>query len=170
MEVNVATFEERALIEGLMQPYAREFSRWCEVQFNADGTFTYPLLGTYWSEPNRFPFLFRVNGEVAGFALVRKTDCGFADGEVCDVAEFFVAEAFRRQGAGSAAACAVWGRLPGRWQVRVLEANETAMRFWDSAVREFTGITVPAVSVHTDGKAWRAYVFNAGPDGQAGTG
>ena len=94
---------------------------------DADGRYGYRLLDAYWTDPTRRPFLVRVDGHLAGFALVRT-------GDPHDMAEFFVMRKYRRSGVGIDAARAVFARFPGPWQTRQQFENVGATKFWRQAI------------------------------------
>jgi predicted acetyltransferase len=83
------------------------------------------------------------------------------------MAEFFVARGFRKRGVGAAAAREVWRRLPGTWEVRVLEGNEPACSFWAAAIDAFTGAEAGAVTIEVEGKRWRVFSFTSPGAGRA---
>lgn len=88
----------------------------------------------YWSEPEfRFPFWLKVDGGEAGFALVRREP----DAGRTQVAEFFVAPPFRRQGIGLAAARRLIARFPGPWKITQREMNSAAIAFWHRVLDGF---------------------------------
>jgi predicted acetyltransferase len=76
----------------------------------------------------RKAFLFRVEGALAGFALV-------FTGEPHDIAEFFVLRKYRGRGVGAQAAAFLFGQFPGRWTVRQQLTNPAATAFWRKAIR-----------------------------------
>jgi predicted acetyltransferase len=127
IEVVEARIEETDVVRHLLELYAHDFSEFTGADVGADGRFGYPYLDLYWTEPERRPFLFRVDGHWAGFALVRT-------GAPHDMAEFFVLRKYRRGGIGVAAARAVFARIPGAWQVRQMHANAGATAFWRRAI------------------------------------
>jgi predicted acetyltransferase len=109
------------------------------MEVGADGRFGYNKLPLYWSEPDtHFAFLIRFRARVAGFALVTRGSPATDDPEDLDVAEFFVLRSYRRAGVGRSAAFLLWSRLPGRWVVRVSEANRAGLLFWEATIREYT--------------------------------
>jgi predicted acetyltransferase len=55
-----------------MQLYLYDFSEMCGDDCDERGLFEYEYLPRYWIEPERHPFLIRVDGKLAGFALVRE--------------------------------------------------------------------------------------------------
>jgi hypothetical protein len=60
------------------------------------------------------------------------------NGAVWDMAEFFVIRGYRRRGFGTQVAHELWRRFPGRWEIRVMQLNVTAHRFWARAISRFT--------------------------------
>ena len=88
----------------------------------------------YWVEPERTPLLIMVNERSAGFCLVREVRPGLRS-----IAEFYIEPAYRRQGAGRAAARLALLKFPGEWQVAQLQRNLPAIAFWRDVVAELTG-------------------------------
>jgi predicted acetyltransferase len=164
VEVVPANMSDQQTLAELLSAYAREFSGFHPVAFEADGSFIYPHLQAYWHEPGRFPFLIRIGGATAGFILVHRLESDSGGEPVFDIAEFFVVHAFRLQHAGTIAAHIVWRRFPDLWQVRVLEANQGAVRFWATAIRRFTGFAAPSISFTANGETWRRSCFDSRSD------
>ncbi|MCU1465149.1 MAG: hypothetical protein JWM72_1077 [Actinomycetia bacterium] len=132
IEVLEATVEDKPVLRRLLELYLHDFSELTYADVDAHGRFGYPYLDLYWTEPERRPFLFRVAGRWAGFALVRT-------GVPHDMAEFFVLRKHRRTGVGVEAASDLFARFPGDWQVRQMTANAGATAFWHRAIPfEFT--------------------------------
>ncbi|MGA8668454.1 MAG: GNAT family N-acetyltransferase [Terracidiphilus sp.] len=118
LEVLRATEEERPILENLLELYIHDFSEFHAVDIQPDGRFGYPDLPLYWLEPGRHPFLARIDGDLVGFALVRKVASIRHYEAIWDMAEFFVLRGMRRHGIGTELAGAVWagdvsGRLAG---------------------------------------------------------
>lgn len=165
VEVISATSEQQPILANLLELYVHDFSEHHDVELNADGRFGYTKLPLYWLEPNRHPFLVMADRKLAGLVLVKKGSEISGDDNVWDVAEFFVVRRYRRRGIGTAIAHKIWSRFPGRWEVRVMESNHTADRFWERAIEEFAGEPIPSTRVEKGGKFWRLFSFNsAGPD------
>lgn len=158
-EILPATKEEMLIVANLFELYAHDFSEFHPVEPGPDGRFGYPELPLYWSEPGRYPFLIKVGGKLAGFALIRQLQPAAGNDAVWDVAEFFVLRAYRRRGVGMRAACIVWRRFPGAWQVRVMLANQNARRFWDRAITAFAGDAVSSTSMEKAGEVWAVFRF-----------
>ena len=71
VQVDLATVHDQAALRQLLELYAHDFSERNGADVGDDGTYGYRHLDRYWSEADRHPFLFRVEGRLAGFALVR---------------------------------------------------------------------------------------------------
>ncbi len=93
LEVLRATEQERPILENLLQLYIHDFSQFCAVNLGLNGKFGYPDLPLYWLEPGRHPFLTRMNGDLAGFMLVRKIALNDGNKNVWDMTDsLFFAE------------------------------------------------------------------------------
>ena len=106
VEVFEAPLEEKSVVRRLLELYQYDFSEFVDGDLDRHGTYGYQFLDNYWTEPARHPFLFRVGGKWAGFALVRA-------GAPHDMAEFFVMRKYRRHGVGIVAARELFARFPG---------------------------------------------------------
>lgn len=161
VELVPATPDQEPILANLLELYAHDFSEFHEIELGADGRFGYQYLPLYWREPNRRPFLIRVDGRLAGLVLVKKGSEGSGDESVWDMAEFFVVRRYRRLGIGTYVAHEVWRELPGRWEIRVMEANRSAQLFWARAISAFTGETIPSGRVEKGAKVWRVFAFES---------
>jgi predicted acetyltransferase len=101
----------------------------------------YPYFDAYWREPNRWPYWIRVGSAEAGFALIDRAD----DGRF-EVAEFFVARPYRRQGVGLIAARELIGSRPGSWRVTQRHQNDGAIAFWHRVYEGFVSYTESVVT------------------------
>jgi predicted acetyltransferase len=132
IQVLEARLADKPVVRRLLELYLHDFSEFTDADVDGRGRFGYPYLDLYWTEPERRPFLLRVAGHWAGFALVRA-------GTPHDMAEFFVLRKYRRTGVGGVAARDLFLRFPGAWQVRQMHANTGATAFWRRAIPfEFT--------------------------------
>jgi predicted acetyltransferase len=159
IEVIPATAEQIPIIANLIELYAHDFSEFHHLELGADGKFGYAPLPAYWSDPNRHPFLARVDGNLAGFVLVTRAS------SVSDMAEFFVVRGYRRRGTGTTIAHDIWRRFPGPWEVRVMQANHSALHFWERAISEFTGQPIRPIPFEKDGNSWKLFTFDSTPGG-----
>ncbi len=130
--------DAQQVVRSLFALYIHDLSDMAGVDIQEDGRFAMPpSLAQYWDGPEatlRFPFLIRADGALAGFALVRRIAA-----DTRDMGEFFVLKKFRRAGVGRAAACTLFDRFPGNWEVRELTANTPAQGFWRRIIGDYTG-------------------------------
>lgn len=170
VQLEAAREEESTLLANLLELYIHDLSEiFPAVRLGADGRFGYPRLASYWSEPaTRFPFLIRRAEQVLGFALAQRGSPFSDDPAVLDVAEFFVLRGERRSGVGARAAVLLWERLPGRWLVRVSEANRGGLPFWARVVKDYAGDAV--IQTEHDGAPhrWRVFAFDTRRHGVLG--
>lgn len=137
MDVSVTPAElaEKSIVDRLLQLYHYDFTEFVDIKLGADGTYPYRYLDVYWDpEPGeeRYPFLIRLDGDLAGFAFVR-----FLNGHYL-MAEFFVMRPFRRAGVGAVAAAALFQEFPGPWIVHQVPKNLPAQAFWRRVIGDFT--------------------------------
>jgi len=139
ISLDPADAEEQPVLENLFQLYAYDWSELGWLDVGRSGRFADPSLAVYWQDDDRHPFLIRVDGRLAGFALVaaRSRLTGAAD--VFDMAEFFVMRKYRRRGVGFAAASAAFDRFAGRWEIRQRDENVAATAFWRRVIARYTG-------------------------------
>lgn len=134
VDLQPVAVEAKPLAWRLLQFYLHDLSRFDGTSPGPGGEFAYEYFDHYWDAAlagieAREPYFIRVDGEVAGLALLRHLLNGR-----WQVAEFFVLRAFRRRGAGLAAAVALFALHPGPWEVAIHPRNEPARRFWQQAI------------------------------------
>jgi predicted acetyltransferase len=143
------------VVDNLIQLYAHDFSEFHHVELDRLGRFNYAPLPLYWSDPDRHPFLVKMDGRLAGFVLVTRNETAW------DMVEFFVLRGCRRRGAGTAIAHEVWKRFPGQWEVRVMEANKAALPFWEHAISTFNGRPIQPIAIEKEGNSWWVFTFDS---------
>ena len=153
--------EHATILANLLELYAHDFSEFHSLAIGADGKFGYKSLPLYCSEPNRRPFFVRVDGKLAGLALVKRGSEITGNPTVWDTAEFFILRGCRRRGIGTLAAWEVWRRFPGPWEIRVMQSNLLANLFWGRPTPHFTGVTIQPVCVERDGQNWQLFSFES---------
>ena len=137
VEIQRATEAQRETLANLLELYSYDFTQFADEDVGEDGRFGYRYLPDYFTDPRRHPFLVRVDGHYAGFALVRQVD---HEGELlADMAEFFVMRRYRRTGTGETVAQQVFDMFPGPWELRVMRANEPAQEFWRRVAADYAG-------------------------------
>ncbi|MDR0266537.1 GNAT family N-acetyltransferase [Paenibacillus sp.] len=138
--IHEAAYTDKSVMRNLLELYKYDFSEFDpEDDLNDNGLYEYMYLDHYWTEEGRYPFLFRVDGKLAGFALVRKLQ---EEREsllpLHAMAEFFILRKYRRSGAGKQAAFELFDLLPGRWKVGEMESNVPAQKFWRNVIGHYT--------------------------------
>jgi predicted acetyltransferase len=167
IELVPATPDQEPIFANLLELYAHDFSEFHQIELGSDGRFGYKSLPLYWREPDRHPFLVRVDGQLAGLVLVKRGSELSGSETVWDMAEFFVVRRYRRHGIGTRVAREVWQQVPGPWEVRVMESNRSGHLFWAHAISAFTGEKVPSARVKKSGKFWRVFRFESKPAAQS---
>ena len=147
-----ATPDQEPILANLLELYAHDFSEFHPIELGPDGRYGYAKLPLYWREPDRYPFLILVSGELAGLALVRKVSP-----TVWDFSEFFVVRRYRRLGIGTRVAQEVLRKFTGSWQVRVMKSNTAALPFWERLIAAFVGKPVQPVSAEN----WLVFQFRS---------
>lgn len=149
VDVTPAAEGEKPIIGRLLELNAHDFSEFDGRDLGPHGEYGYPYLDDYWcGTEDRHPFLIRVDGTIAGCALVRA-------GRPHRFGEFFVVRKYRRRGVGTAAARSVFRRFPGEWLVEEVPGNDAAAAFWRRAI--------PAVYHEVVTDAGTSQRFVAGP-------
>jgi predicted acetyltransferase len=161
VELISAAHSRQPILTNLLQLYLHDFSEFVAIEPDHEGRFAYPQLPLYWSDPKRFPFLGVADGRWAGFVFVIQMPDSEGAGLIWDMAEFFVLRGLRRHGVGTALARLAFKRFPGPWQVRVMESNYPARRFWQQAIGAFTGSETKPSRTSVDGTAWDVFAFES---------
>jgi predicted acetyltransferase len=163
IEVILAAPEQKPILANVLELYAHDFSEFHDIAIGEDGRFGCSSLPLYWNEPDRYPFLVRSGGQLAGLVLVKKGSEVSGNQSVWDVAEFFVIRGCRRRGIGTRTVHEVWMQFPGLWEVRVMQSNVSACRFWERAVSLFAGETIHPVRIDKGGERWNLFSFESSP-------
>jgi predicted acetyltransferase len=163
VELIPATPEQEPILANLLELYIHDFSEFLPVELGPNGRFHYPDLPLYWSDPDRYPFVINTDGKLAGLAFVKKELSPDSAGAVWDVVEFFIVRAHRRRGIGLNAARKLWVRLPGPWQVRVMQSNGPACAFWQTAIQSFAGKLIDPLTIENHGQKWNVFRFQSTP-------
>lgn len=161
VELIPAGAEHQSALGNLLELYIHDFSELVPIDVGDDGRYGYKSLPLYWSDNSRLPFLARLDGKLVGFALVIQSSEPPGDGESWDMAEFFVLRRYRHSGIGTELASKVWLHCPGRWQIRVMEKNVPARKFWESSIAKFTGLSPDCSKYEADGMTWHRFSFNS---------
>jgi predicted acetyltransferase len=161
IELVRAELSQESIVANLLQLYSHDFSEFCDLDLGADGRFEYKDLPLYFRDPTRHPFLIRKDGKWAGLILVRRGSQISGDENVWDMVEFFVVRGCRRRGVGTEIARQIWKQFPGKWEVRVMETNDSAYHFWEHAIAQYAGQHIASIRINQDGDCWRVFSFDS---------
>jgi predicted acetyltransferase len=92
------------------------------------GPYEYPGFDTVWQA--RSLFWAKVDGEIAGFAIVHSED------GVTEMSDFYIRPAYRRRGIGVEFARAVIAKFSGRWMLTQYKAKTDSIAFWRTVIGE----------------------------------
>src|SRR3989442_481165 len=114
VEVREARREDPPVLQRLMQLYLYDLGTIDGWDLGDDGLYGIEArIEGFWTDPNRRSFLVRVDGKLAGFALVRD-GAHFAGDGTREISEFFILRRYRRRGAGERLARRDLAMFPGR--------------------------------------------------------
>ncbi len=154
--------ESEIVLRNMFEHYLHDMSEWFEVNTKADGSYSYDT-SLIWKN-GYDAYLAKVDGSIAGFALVGSAVEWLGDVGAHDVHEFFVLRRFRRSGCGLSMATLLWKERPGEWLVRVLEANTPAVHFWRAAISSYSHGSYREEGCVVNGRPWRFFRFASQTD------
>ena len=126
VEVALVSADDLAALSNLFQFYIYDFSEMMGPAISGDGRF-HQLDGESYDQA----YFVRVDGALAGFALVSRGPSRVIEGEsTWWMEEFFVMCRHRRASVGRRAAHLVFERHPGTWEISEVAKNGPAIAFW----------------------------------------
>ena len=139
IELIEAAESEKTVLFNIFEKYFYEFSQWVKTDVEDDGLYHYEWLDCYFTEENRFPYLIKVDGKLAGLVMV--SDYPEVPDEPTDfcLSEFFVMHKYRRCGVGREAVFQVLDKHHGKWQLKCHPHNIASVKFWNTVINEYTG-------------------------------
>lgn len=138
VELTAVSLQEKEILSNLLEKYQYEFSQWDKRDVDEDGLFGYEYLDCYWTEEHRYPYFIKVDGNIAGFAMV--SDYPEVPGTETDfcLSEFFIMYKYRRNGVGREAVRKILDLHHGRWQLKRHPHNMASVYFWNRVISEYT--------------------------------
>lgn len=138
IEVSIMKVEDKSLLVRLMELYNYEFTQYDNADINEYGYYGYPHIDDYWNEEGRFPYLIRVDGKIAGFALICPHCLYSSEKNAHCFGEFFIMFKYRGKGVGKYVATQLFRNHPGTWEVCYMQNNLPAGKFWKKIISEYT--------------------------------
>ncbi len=131
MTVTVAQIvkSEEEILLSLWQQYMHDLSDFRTWISPIDGRYRDDRLRTYFAYEEHWAYLIRYQEEIAGFALIRKSEPG-----TYLLGEFFIQSEFRKLGVGSQAVALLLGDFSGHWQIPFQNENPNAANFWRDTI------------------------------------
>jgi predicted acetyltransferase len=136
VEILNASIDDKSLLQKMMELYQHDLSEFTKTNLDKHGYFGYSYLDNYWAEPSRYPFLVRVDGQLAGFVLVNQFTC--LPASQYSLAEFFILRKYRKYGIGRKVAVYIFDLFCGHWEIYQPHANVIAKKFWKSVIGTYT--------------------------------
>ncbi|UUY10100.1 GNAT family N-acetyltransferase [Pseudomonas sp. J452] len=136
IELLPTTTEQLPLIANLYQFYAYESSDWEQEDIEVDGRFYIhePHLQRYWQEPDWSASLVLVDGFIAGFLLIERSELPGVD--ALEFADLFILKKYRRLGIGRALVEQVIVAGGGSWVISFYQQDSLARQFWQRLLAE----------------------------------
>jgi predicted acetyltransferase len=151
---------EKSVLRQMLELYAYDFSEFDGADVNEHGYYGYTYFDYYWTEETRNPFFIRVDGKLAGFALLNEYCYLIKEPGTMSIAEFFIMRKFRRQGIGKRVAIQVFDKFPGKWEVIQHGENEPSQVFWEHVIQEYTQGNYQKEKVKTEWWEGQALLFD----------
>jgi predicted acetyltransferase len=129
--VDLATAEETEVLLNLWQLYMKGLAEFRDSEVQTDGRYRDDRLRTYLAYEEHWPFLIRSEGEIVGFALVRKSKPA-----TYVIGEFFIESEFRGKGVGVSAVSEILQKFFGNWEIPFQNENPKAAAFWRRTIPE----------------------------------
>jgi predicted acetyltransferase len=129
--VDLATADETELLLNLWQLYMKGLAEFRDSEVQSDGRYRDDRLRTYLAYEEHWSFLTRSEGEIVGFALVRKSKP-----ETYVIGEFFILPEFRGTGVGGSAVSEILQKFVGNWEIPFQNDNSKAAAFWRRTIPE----------------------------------
>jgi len=139
MQLIRALEEDHEAIQNLGRFYVYDMSKSCGFlkgwKTPDNGLYECRDLSRYFEEPSRHPFLIKIDGELAGFALISKV--GSLPEVDWSMGEFFIVSKFQGKGIGCRIAVTLFDQFPGTWEVMQIPENTPAVAFWEKVVDRY---------------------------------
>jgi predicted acetyltransferase len=159
--------DQAFVLANLFELYVHDFSEQVPLELKPNGRFDLPVDDCWWNSSEHFPFFIRLEGQLLGFALVRRGSRVTAAADVMDVAEFFVVRGARRRGVGRSAARALFSAFPGHWEIRVRQSNRAASTFWQNVAQCWLREPAPWTAFSVAGVDWQVLQLPVPADSMA---
>jgi predicted acetyltransferase len=136
LSIKLAGKEDFKIIKNLVPFYIYDISYEMDWDCNEDGRWDgLEDLLEYWEKDLHHPYLIKLDEKIVGFALLRPYPYEYDRNEI---GEFFIAKKFTRKGIGTQVTKYLFDTYRGKWLIRVLKDNNSALSFWNKIIGEYT--------------------------------
>lgn len=129
--VDLAVSDETEILLDLWQLYMQDLAEFRDSEVQADGRYRDDRLRTYLAYEDHWPFLIKSQGEIAGFALIRKSKP-----DTYLIGEFFIESEFRGTGISVLAVDQILQIFVGIWEIPFQTENSRAAIFWRKTIKK----------------------------------
>ena len=127
--LEVVTSDEEAMLLDLWQLYMADLAEFRETSITVNGHYRDDRMRTYFAYDEHWAYQILHHGDLAGFALIRKSEPG-----TYLLGEFFILSEFRKRGVGTAAVTEILRKFNGNWQIPFQCNNPNAATFWRKTI------------------------------------
>jgi predicted acetyltransferase len=136
-----ASFADYPVVQNLARFYVYDMSRYCgfiseDWACPPNGLFESFDFKCYFSQAHKHAFLVKIQGELAGFVLIKKIGSGALS--YYKIGEFFIIAKFQGCGVAEQVAHQIWREYAGPWELNVIPENKKALNFWRKSIKSFT--------------------------------
>ena len=157
--------DDKEILRNLMEKYDYELSQYGKDDVNKLGLYGFDYLDNYWQEgAKRWAFFIKVDGKLAGFALIL-SDYFYVDNKESDyvMSDFFVMYKYRNTGVGKFAANYLFDKFKGKWQLNTVNINVASVAFWKKVVGDYTGEAYEIIpNEELDAEYHKVFLFSTG--------
>jgi len=134
-----------------------DFTEHAHGDVTDEGRFPYIDFDEFFGRERKHGHFIRVDGKLAGFALVYEGEAfRNPDERVWWMDEFFVMRKFRNNGVGERVATQLFERFGGTWEVGQVPTNTGAQAFWRKVIGRYTAGDYEEFTL--DDERWRGPV------------
>ncbi|QYR23572.1 GNAT family N-acetyltransferase [Paenibacillus sp. sptzw28] len=144
IDISLVPYEEKTVLYNLIQLYRYDSSEFDGHVLNSHGFYLYKYFDHQWTDEYRRPFIVKVDGEIAGFALVsldvptQYMKLSSAE-KTNTIGDFFIMRKYKRKGVGKEVAFSLFKQFRGTWEIRQTYGNKDAYEFWKHVIAKYKG-------------------------------
>jgi|GEM_PF-1762011 len=159
LEICAHSDQDKQVIWNLFQFYCYDTSNYDGYDVESNGLYSLSesYFSQYWTEPVWRAHLLRVDGAIAGFALIEPSD---AVSGAMEFADLFIMSRFRRRGIAKEVVLHFMNQRAVPWTVVVYDDAEDAKAFWSAMFRQ-PAITPTDTVADPDGRQVTVHVLAA---------